>query len=408
MKVALYLDSQRFGQWSLKEFMDHRMALSGTLGSGLMLFRMLTLLRVRCTILCNGLPSDSPWPQVAHANDFAHAVTIARSGNWDVLVFVNCNDEQTRLGVAATVENGQTCIAWDHNGPHPDFRDLFARSKCIRRVVCVSHCHSDWNRGHPVFDKVAVVPNAIDVDFWRKQVAKRRDNQVAFLGALVPQKGFQFLARAWPEVREEFPNAKLMVCGGGSLYRNVSFGPLGIADHDFEMRQIVPFIGKTKCEARKMGVHFSGLLDKREIRRVLQTSLMTIVNPSCKRNAETFCVSAVESEATGTCVVGGKAGGLRETVRAGETGILIRREKGLGKALVQLLASPEKAINMGRRGPAFVASSFSLDVVSARWAHLLSDVVAGHPGKPVPFSLGRLSMKLMVKELFRRSSIRRP
>jgi len=60
----------------------------------------------------------------------------------------------------------------------------------------------------------------------------------------------------------------------------------------------------------------------------------------------------LEASATGLPVVVGDGGGARETVRAGDTGELVngRQVAAVARAVAALLADPERAAAMGRRG----------------------------------------------------------
>ncbi|MCB6981976.1 glycosyltransferase, partial [Bacteroides uniformis] len=64
---------------------------------------------------------------------------------------------------------------------------------------------------------------------------EKRNLNVAYVGSLVPAKGFDLLASAWPAVLAKVPDAQLFVVGSGKLYnRNSVLGKWNIADEKFE------------------------------------------------------------------------------------------------------------------------------------------------------------------------------
>jgi phosphatidylinositol alpha-1,6-mannosyltransferase len=81
----------------------------------------------------------------------------------------------------------------------------------------------------------------------------------------------------------------------------------------------------------------------------------------------------LEAAATGLPVVVGDAGGARETVRPGETGELVngRDIAAVTAAVATLLADPDRAVAMGRRGRHWMQQDWDWSRRADRLAALL-------------------------------------
>jgi glycosyltransferase involved in cell wall biosynthesis len=114
--------------------------------------------------------------------------------------------------------------------------------------------------------------------------------------------------------------------------------------------------------ARNLGVELvieQGITEADLVERY-QSALATV----CAARLEPFGLSALESMACATPVIAVKEGGLRESVLAGETGLLVDRDAGaMATAISALTGDPMQAQAMGRRGH---------DEVCRRWTWELS------------------------------------
>lgn len=85
----------------------------------------------------------------------------------------------------------------------------------------------------------------------------------------------------------------------------------------------------------------------------------------------------LESMACGTPVVGIHEGGIRETVRHGETGLLTERDpRDFANALTELLASPEKRRAFGETGRRWVEDNWTWDISTLRLEENFSRALA--------------------------------
>lgn len=252
-----------------------------------------------------------------------------------------------------------------------------------------------------MFSKLTIVHNPIDLEYWSPGSSQRDPLSIVFLGSLTHSKGFHHIARAWPEVRARFPGAVLHVCGSGKLYdREAILGPLGVATPDYERCEIIPYIGSSREKASENGVTFYGLATPACIREVLRRSTIGIVNPNTSGSVETFCVSAVEMQACKLPVIGGRAGGLLETVAHKRSGYLVGNPQNLGRAIHRLLSDSDYTEKLSRsaRGN---AERFAADRILHEWKRLLGELLGGLDSATPRFRVLPFQVRRYAKEAIR-------
>lgn len=407
MHVGLYFNTAHLPDWTWEAVLNGTVPLSGTDGSVLRVTREIASSSpFRVTLLTSphrSTPGTGPvsWATV---QSLSHAVGYADAEGIDVLVFNN----DDRLDIDKSLEHAertsQSCIVWCQNGPTVEAARRYVASPAVKRVICVSHPHADVYRDKSIFDKVTVIHNPVDLELYAlTEPVPEKGHTVCYVGALTPDKGFHHLARAWPEVRNSFPTATLAVIGSSRLYdRDADLGPLGVAHPAYEEEYLIPQFGHSKSRARdQWGVTFEGLLPPTDICSILKRSSVGVVNPNLGGSLETFCVTAAEMQAVGVPVVGGNRKGLRETVRDGETGLLIDAPDELSAAIEYLLANPDKAHQMGMRGRDWVHQRYDTRHIAARWCTILKKIHSGIQPAPPPLNVWQSSPKTLLREAIR-------
>ena len=174
----------------------------------------------------------------------------------------------------------------------------------------------------------------------RERLRREFDAQDAHLlvvvGRLHPEKGYEHLFRALPEIREKVDlPIVLLVAGSGPFER--------------EFRGRVADLG---CERE---VRFLGF---REDATTLMAAADLVVLPSV---AEAFGIAAAEALYVGTPVVATTVGGIPEIVDDGVDGILVPpgSDGALAEAIAELLNDPERRAKMAGAGREKVKSRFS-------------------------------------------------
>lgn len=262
-------------------------------------------------------------------------------------------------------------IMWCHNFENYEYLKLASACKYIIRNICVSKEQYDRLRDHQIFTKSDYIYNALDFNLYNKNSFSEKENIVCYIGDLRPLKGFHKLAQIWPEIERRVPNAKLYVIGSGQLYdRSEKLGDYGIATKEYEA-QFIKYITDDSGEVKK-NIHFFGNLAHDEKINVISQSKVGVVNPIAKD--ETFCISAVEFQALGVPVVSKKNYGLLNTVKNGETGILINNDEQLIKTIVKLLEDNQFSRNLGKNGVTYVDENFNIFDICSRWKEVLQEV----------------------------------
>lgn len=195
----------------------------------------------------------------------------------------------------------------------------------------------------------------VDVDSFRPapEQAAAASPYVLSVGALHPLKGHELVIDAVGRIPLE-QRPRLVVIGdrgstGAELGRRAA-----AAGVDLDLRQGIPF------------AEVVGLMEA-----------ATVV--ACAQIREPFGLVPLEAMACARPVVAVADGGLRESVRDGETGLLVPRDaQALADAIARLLADPELATRFGRAGRADVEANWRWDRFARDLdAHLRARAEAG-------------------------------
>jgi glycosyltransferase involved in cell wall biosynthesis len=178
------------------------------------------------------------------------------------------------------------------------------------------------------------VPYGVDADRFRPDVGARAHWRarlgieasqplVATAGRLVRKKGFEYLIDAMPRIAGRWPNAVLVVGGGGDLEDELRAraGACGAGDR----------------------VIFPGVMTQDEVAGLLAAADVVAV-PSVRDdsgNVDGLPNVVMEALASGTPLVATGAGGIAAVVRHGENGMLVaeRDPAALAEAIATLLAN---------------------------------------------------------------------
>jgi glycosyltransferase involved in cell wall biosynthesis len=335
--------------------------------------------------------------------DLEEAAIKARELSVDILIFNNRDDSNTINGIKKLDKLHQPFILWDQNGPSPLLDKIVTQSHFLKRIVCVSKNHANSHRHKKFFPKITWIYNGVN----SRCINKKNDNsitgiRIAYIGAIGETKGFQWVAKAWPEIKMKFPTATLTVIGSIKTHDKMRrTGDLQIAEPAFEEKFIKPYLGKTEEMLEQNGIEFTGHISPNQIDGKLKDVILGIVNPNINNGIETFCVSAIDFQVRHIPVIGGNAGGLKETVKNKKTGILINDSSELANVVIKLLSDPEHLEYLQGNCAEWVQENFSRKKIVEDWKNLIVTVLNGEQNKKIRISIKELNARLFAKELIR-------
>jgi glycosyltransferase involved in cell wall biosynthesis len=172
-------------------------------------------------------------------------------------------------------------------------------------------------------ERISVVRNGAH-DLQPTGMGKAERPTIVYLGRLVPHKRVELLLDAAAALRPEFPDLHVRLVGRG------------------------PWEGRLRTAALELGIQdavtFDGYVDGATRDRILARSWVACL-PSVR---EGWGLAVMEAAAAGTPAVAFRAGGLRECIADGETGLLAVRFTEFVESLRWLLRSGELREELGR------------------------------------------------------------
>ena len=228
------------------------------------------------------------------------------------------------------------------------------------RFILVSRFHrEEYHRQGMNVARAVVLYNPIDTELfrpcaeWRAQIRARHgigasDVLIGYAGRMVREKGIFAMFEALEPLLAQFEHARVLWVGDGRDVDELRARVAGSAhssrhcflDWQLDMAQLYP-----ACDL--------------------------IVVPSV--GAETFGRVSVEAQSAGVPVVVTDAGGLRETLVPGETGLITAAgdSAALSAAVRELLADEERRERMGAAGREWVCAHFSFAQIARDFEALL-------------------------------------
>ncbi len=264
-------------------------------------------------------------------------------------------------------------IAWAHVTPSPSHLRIIANSNSVCAVVALGERQYYGWIDNPVVRKTFTIQNG---QYPATLFSQPSEKIVTYLGALVPQKGFHVLAKAWPKVLKASPNAKLNVIGSGNLYNHsLRMGEFGLAEENYE-KVFLKNLGNSLDS-----VKFFGRVSSKTKAELIAITYLGIVNPT--GNTENCPASALDFQIARVPVVAGKRYGLIDVVRNNETGVLIRSERELARTIVSLLDDVSRRDTLAKNATEYVNSDFNFKSIIKQWLELISSLSQGDSINPI-------------------------
>lgn len=223
-----------------------------------------------------------------------------------------------------------------------------------RVIVCSGYMKEEVGRVFAVpGDKVRVIPNGVSESWSRIIRDEAKRPLVIFVGRLVPEKGPQTLVEAMPGILAEFATARLILAGDGPM------------EADIRRRIYQAGLGKA--------VELAGRMDDEGLCRLYREAWVAAFPSSY----EPFGIVALEAMATGVPCVVGDAGGLREIVRDGVSGVAVRPDdpEALGHAVKSLLRNRTWAMDMAAEARVEVERKYSWGDIARKTLAIYGEVL---------------------------------
>ena len=302
-------------------------------------------------------------------NNVENAVTIASQDNLDYFVI-----DYKRLPHELVCKyKALNFVVWAHNFIVAKDFDFYYKHPNIARIINVGCEQRDLYCDHPMADRLDYIYNGVLMQSIDKYDVinhpfEKRNLNVAYVGSLVPAKGFDLLASAWPAVLAKVPDAQLFVVGSGKLYnRNSVLGKWNIADEKFENKFMKHITNDNQVLP---SVHFLGVLGE-EKNDLLLKCRVGVPNPS--GNTETFGFTAIEMQSMGCNITTMKCSGYLDTVFTKR--YLYYNSNNLAKNIIKLLLQKEHDYN---EVYSFIKQNFSFDKIVLEWEQLFKEALPGH------------------------------
>src|SRR5205085_2765504 len=247
--------------------------------------------------------------------------------------------------------------------------------------------------------KVVVIPSAVNTQTFHpvpRDEARRHigletgELLIVYVGRMLPRKDARNIVRAlallmrWQEQGilsgPPLPPLRLLLVGGQTEEPN----PIA-----------TPEIGILQSLAQELGVAdnvtFVGKRQLHHLRYFYSAGDVAVTTPWY----EPFGLTPLEAMACGRPVIGSAVGGIRFTIRDGETGFLVppSRPEALAMRLYQLLYQPALRKRMGEAARSRVERIFTWPVVAMRTDLLYQALLNGIPAmgrQPIPLQAPRI------------------
>jgi len=228
------------------------------------------------------------------------------------------------------------------------------------RVLCVSKfIESHTTERYPqVRRSVTTIYNGVDGDLFRPGVGSRESAvgrpkalTVLYVGRVEARKGVKVLVDAFEQViSKRFPAARLRIVGPHSYWDAQPSGYYAEIKARCDANDRIELRGPTYVDA--------------ELAAIYRDAAVSVVPSTFP---EALGLTSIEAQASGTPVIVSDAGGLPETVAAGESGLVFANGNvaQLGDAVLGLLESEPRRAALAAGARRWAMQTFSWDTIAS-------------------------------------------
>lgn len=373
MKIAFYLNNEQL------EGLDWTHVLSGNPGAGgtefIVVLEACLMSHEKEHEVVLYAPKKSVFPdtiKINYVSCLKEAIIDANANFIDYIVYKE-TQKDNEFSYLKNIPLFTGHIVWCHNFLNKKALDVYAEENVIKSVICVGREMLDLYRDEKCFSKMDYIFNGCvlpDIAKFQTQLTniKLRQNIVTYIGSIIPSKSFHWLAKAWPNVLKQVPDAQLYVIGSGNLYnKDAKLGKYGVASKEYE-QVFMPFL--TNKEGNVLpSVHFMGKMGE-EKNEIIKNTKVGVPNPSGE--SETFGITAVEMQSLGCHVVTMKCPGYLDTVI--NKGNLYSKSCSLSSYIINGLINPNDNFSQTY---SLLRERFEYTVVHKEWLLLFAALKQG-------------------------------
>nr|WP_303652884.1 glycosyltransferase [Paludisphaera mucosa] len=199
------------------------------------------------------------------------------------------------------------------------------------------------------------LPNGVPIPSraWQRREGWQRSPRAIFVGRLAPEKGLDTLVRAWPIVRETFPEARLTLVGEGPER---------------------PGLDRLARELGLAGPAFAMPGPSADVEDELRGADLFVL-PSTE---EGMSIALMEAMALGVPVVASAIPGNRRLIADFKHGRLAppREPETLARTVVEQWSTFDRAFHMSRAARGRVEQQYSIRTVARRHLNLFRELIA--------------------------------
>lgn len=183
--------------------------------------------------------------------------------------------------------------------------------------------------------------------------------QIFSVGRMIERKGFTYLIDAMPMVVSQFPDAKLVLAGGGPI-----------------RGQLIQQVNKLQLQ---QNVNLPGKVSAEDLEMLYAQGDIFVLPAIIDKNGDTegLGVVLIEAMTYKIPVIASNVGGIPDVIVSGTSGILVdqRNSSMLAAELIGLLKDPEKMRRIGEQGYNFISTRFSWEKVIRKIENIYSEVI---------------------------------
>lgn len=196
-------------------------------------------------------------------------------------------------------------------------------------------------------EKIIVLPNAVDINIFKKKNINKEKNSIFFLSVLDEfhrYKGLDYLLKSIKEIKKEVPSIKLYVAGKGKLLE--------------EYKTLSKDLGIEK------NVEFLGFVSDDDLIKYYNQSEIFVL-PSINHN-EGFGIVLLESLACKTPVISTNIVGIAKDIEKENCGIIVKPKdvRALSQSIFKLLKNFKLKKLMGENGRKLVEKKYTWEKIA--------------------------------------------